>query len=80
MMTAPQPIEHPPFFLEEDTSVSFSSSPSSFSASSSSSSPSIAVVVHEQPSLPPGPIKKTMQAASVVANLIAFDLKKDHLS
>ena len=34
------------------------------------------MVVHEQPSqpsLPPGPIKKTMQAASVVANLIAFD-------
>ena len=55
------------------TSVSFSSSPSSFSASSSSSSPSTAMVVREQPSLPPGPIEKTMQAASVVANLIAFD-------
>ena len=34
------------------------------------------MVVHEQPSqpsLPPGPIEKTMQAASVLANLIAFD-------
>ena len=47
-----------------------SASLSSFSPSSSSST---AMVVHEQPSLPPGTIKKTMTKQDVVTNLIAFD-------